>query len=454
MEETSRSSTAGRVPPQDIEAEQSLLGSILLSDTVFPEIITAIKAEDFYEQRHQQIFAAMSSLYDHNKPIDLITLTAELKRKKTLRGVGGAPYLTELTNLIPTASHAKAYADIVQRTALRRKLIAAGTAIARQAYEDDADVTELVGQAEKELFDVSDDHSQADYSSMEDLAVEAAERLEHLSENKGALRGLKTGFRDLDNKTAGFQKGDLIILGARPSMGKTTFAQNLSYNIATINQAGVLFFSLEMSKDQIFDRMLSDVANVKSWNIRTGNLSGDEFAKIGDALGELGEAPIYIDDTSGLTVFELRNKARRAAHDHDIGIIIVDYLQLIRGSDRYAGNKVQEVTEISNGLKTLARELKVPVIALSQLSRDVTGRENPRPILSDLRDSGSIEQDADLVMFLHAPDYYHRNDDNYEKTNITELLIAKHRNGPIGKVELYFHEEFNRFMSLDKQHDE
>ena len=447
------SNSAGRVPPQDIEAEKSLLGAIMLSETVFPEIITAVKAEDFYDRRHQQIFAAMSSLYDCNKPIDLLTLTAELKSKKTLKAVGGAPYLTELTTQVPTATHAKAYADIVQRTSLRRKLIEAGTAIAQQAYEDDADVTELIGHAEKELFDVSDDNSKTDYSSMEDLAVEAAQRLEHLSEHKGALRGLKTGFRDLDAKTAGFQKGDLIILGARPSMGKTTLAQNLAYNIATINKTGVLFFSLEMSKDQIFDRMLSDVANVKSWNIRTGNLSGDDFEKIGDALGELGEAPIYIDDTSGITVFELRNKARRAAHDHDIGIVIVDYLQLIRGSDRYAGNKVQEVTEISNGLKTLARELRVPVIALSQLSRDVTGRENPRPILSDLRDSGSIEQDADLVMFLHAPDYYHRNDDSYEKTNITELNLAKHRNGPIGRVELYFHDEYNRFMSLDKDRD-
>ena len=453
MEESSRSNTSGRIPPQDIDAEKSLLGAIMLSESVFPEIIATIKAEDFYDQRHQQIFAAMASLYDHNKPIDLLTLTAELKSKKILRSVGGAPYLTDLTNQVPTATHAKAYADIIQSTALRRKLIEAGTAIAKQAYEDDANVTELIGQAEKELFDVSDNTNKTDYSSTEDLAVEAAERIEHLSENKGALRGLKTGFRDLDQKTAGFQKGDLIILGARPSMGKTTLALNFAYNIATINKAGVLFFSLEMSKDQVFDRMLSDVANVKSWNIRTGNLSGDDYEKIGDAIGELGEAPIYIDDSSGITVFELRNKARRIAHDHNIGIIIVDYLQLIRGSDRYAGNKVQEVSEISNGLKTLARELRVPVIALSQLSRDVTGRENPRPVLSDLRDSGSIEQDADLVMFLHSPDYYNRNKDEYEETHIVELNIAKHRNGAIGRIKLYHYNDYSRFVSLDEEHD-
>ena len=301
---------------------------------------------------------------------------------------------------------------------------------------------------------MSDKIVRSDYKALNELLGDAFERIEDLHNHKGSLRGLKTGFRDIDKMTAGLQKGDLIIVGARPSMGKTTFAQNLAYNIASIERKGVLFFSLEMSANQIIERMISDVSGVNNWNIRTGNLSDDEFAKIGDAMAEMAEIPIYIDDTSSMTIMELRNKARRAAHDHDIGVIVIDYLQLLQGSDRYKGQRVQEVTEISQGLKILARELNVPVVALAQLSRNVTGRENPRPILSDLRESGSIEQDADLVMFIHRPDYYKKNDDDYEETHITEILIAKHRNGETGKVELYFHPELLRFMSLDKNREE
>lgn len=442
----------GRIPPQDINAEKSLLGAILLDDTSFPEILEIVKPQDFYEQKHAQIFQGMASLYEKSRPIDLLTITSELKANKSLKSIGGAPYLAELTNFVPTASHAKAYADLIAKASTRRRLISAGTTIATKAYEEDSDVETLLGQAEKKLFEVSDRAIKTDYTALEDLLVDAFDRMELLRTDKGSLRGLKTGFRDLDNKTAGFQKGDLVIIGARPAMGKTTFAQNLAYNIASYNNKGVLFFSMEMAKNEIVDRMISDVSGVDNWHIRTGNISDDDFGKISDALGEMGEMPIYIDDSSSMTVLELRNKARRAVHDHDIGIIIVDYLQLIAGSDRYAGNRVQEVTEISRGLKTLARELEIPVIALAQLSRSVTGRDDPRPVLSDLRESGSIEQDADLVMFLHRPDYYHQEDD-YEKTNITELLLAKHRHGPIGKIELYFHPELLRFMSLDKTHE-
>lgn len=447
------SNSRGRIPPQDIIAEKSLLGAVLLSDTIFPDVLETVKSTDFYSPNHAQIFLAMTNLYERNTPIDLLTLQDELKKLKKLKSVGGESYLVELSNFVPTSSHAKAYADIVSKASIRRRLISAGTEIAEKAYEDDTEVGELLGQAEKQLFDVSDQSIKSDYTAMEDLLVDAYDRIENLHKNKGVLRGLKTGFRDLDNKTAGFQKGDLVIVGARPAMGKTTFAQNLAYNIATINQQGVLFFSMEMAKNEIVDRMISDVSGVDNWNIRTGNLSDEDFAKIGEALGELGEAPIYIDDTSSMTILELRNKARRAVHDHNIGIVIVDYLQLIQGSDRYAGNRVQEVTEISRGLKILARELEIPVIALAQLSRSVTGRDNPRPILSDLRESGSIEQDADLVMFLHRIDYYHQNEEDYEETNITELLVEKHRHGPVGKIELYFHPELLRFMSLDKKHE-
>jgi len=450
MEEQTRSNkTGGRVPPQDIIAEKSLLGAVMLDNDVLPEVLTVLRPRDFYEERHATIFQSIVDLYDQHKPIDLLTLTAELKYNKKLKSVGGAPYLTELSNFVPAASHAKAYADIIEKASVRRRLIKAGTEIADKAYEDDADADSLIGAAEKELFEVSDKIIKSDYVAMDSLLADAFDRIEELHKNKGALRGLKTGFRDLDKKTAGFQKGDLVIIGARPAMGKTTFAQNLAYNIASINNKGVLFFSMEMAAREIVDRMISDVSGVDNWKMRTGNLSDDEFARIGDALGEMDEIPIYIDDTSSMTIVELRNKARRALHDHDIGIVIVDYLQLITGSDRYKGNRVQEVTEISRGLKILARELEIPVIALAQLSRNVTGRDDPRPVLSDLRESGSIEQDADLVMFLHRPDYYRQNDDNYEETHITELIVAKHRHGAVGKIELYFHPELLRFMSLD-----
>jgi len=454
--QASPANEAGRIPPQELEAEKSLIGALLLSDVSFPNVLEQVKAEDFYEPRHIDIFKGMTALYEHHRPIDLMTLTSELKNQGTLKKSGGAPYLTELTNFVPTASHVDAYADLVAQAALRRRLIQAGTDIAAAAYNGSTKIEDLVGQAEKNLFEVSDKTVKSEYIALEDLLVDAYDRIEELHRNKGALRGLKTGFRDLDKKTAGFQKGDLIIIGARPAMGKTTFAQNLAYNVATRNgdKKGVLFFSMEMAASEIVDRMISDISGIDNWKIRTGNVSDDDFARIGDALGDMNEVPLYIDDTSSMTILELRNKARRAAHDHNVGMVIVDYLQLLQGSDRYAGNRVQEVTEISRGLKTLARELEIPVVALAQLSRGVTGRDDPRPVLSDLRESGSIEQDADLVMFLHRVDYYHMNEPDYQMTNITELILAKHRHGPVGKIELYFHPELLRFMSLDKEREE
>lgn len=461
MEESrssSSSSSGGRVPPQDIDAEKSLLGSILLSESggqegALPEVLEHIKPHDFYEKRHQQIFDGMAKLYASHRPIDLLTLTGQLRADKTLKSVGGAPYLTDLTNYVPTATHLKAYVELVEKAALRRRLIRAGTEIAERAYEENCEVEQLVGDAEKELFEVSDKSTKSDYTAIGDLLVDAFDRMEELHKNGGALRGLKTGFRDLDKKTAGFQKGDLVIIGARPAMGKTTFAENLAYNVATINHKATLFFSMEMAKSEIVDRMISDVSGVDNWKIRTGNVSDEDFGKISDAMSEMSEIPLFIDDTSSMTILQLRNKVRRFAHEHDLGMVIVDYLQLLQGSDRYAGNRVQEVTEISRGLKILARELEIPVIALAQLSRQVTGRDDPRPVLSDLRESGSIEQDADLVMFLHRVDYYHHEED-YEETHITELIMAKHRHGPVGTIKLYFHPELLRFMSLDTDHAE
>ncbi|MBQ7040529.1 replicative DNA helicase [Candidatus Saccharibacteria bacterium] len=451
MEETSRSDySSGRIPPQDTEAEKSLIGAILISDAAFPDILERVKANDFYEDRHQKIYAAMTALYNNHRPIDLQTLTSELRNEKTLKSIGGAPYLAELTNFVPTASHAEAYADLIAEASTRRRLIQAGSDIVKGAYEAQGEITELLGQAEKTLFEVSDKAIKSDYTTISDVLVQTFERIEELHRNKGALRGLKTGFVDLDKKLAGFQKGTLVVIGARPAMGKTTFAQNLVYNMASINKKHILFFTMEMAATEITERMVAAVANVDAWNIRTGNLSDSDFAKISDALGEIDDCPILFDDTSNMNILELRNKARRAAHDYNLGAIIIDYLQLLNGTDRYAGNRVQEITEVSRGLKTLARELEIPVIALAQLSRNVTGRDDPKPILSDLRDSGSIEQDADVVMFIHRPDYYHQNDDDYEETNITQLLIEKHRQGPTGRVDFYFDKDHNRFMSLDK----
>lgn len=440
-----------RIPPQNIDAEKSLLGAVLIDEEVLPDVAEVIKSNDFYEKPHQAIFGAMVRLYERHKPVDMLTLTDELKRKDELDIAGGSAYLSELTNYVPTAAHAEAYADIVVQKAVRRRLIHASSEITELSYDEEHETQELLGRAEAELFSVSDQSLKQDLVSIESVLTDSFDRMEELHRNKGALRGIKTGYRDLDNMTAGLQRSDLIILAARPAMGKTTLVTNLAYNVATIEQKAVLFFSLEMSKEQLVDRMLADASGVDAWNIRTGNLSDDDFAKLSDAMGEMAEAPIYIDDKPGLSVLEMRTKARRVAHEHELGLIIVDYLQLMQGSGKHDGNRVQEVSEISRGLKLVARELNVPVIALSQLSRSVESRTPPIPQLSDLRESGSIEQDADIVSFIYRPGYYEP--DNPDVANITDLIIAKHRNGPVGKVQLFFHPERLRFISLDKQHE-
>ncbi len=447
---------AGKVTPQDLDAERSLLGAILRDENIFPDVLERVGPEDFYDKKHATIFRAIKTLYEHNQSIDLLTTQSELKRESLLKEIGGAAYLAELTNSVPTTAHAISYAELVEQASIRRRLIKAGTNIVEGAYDGQKEVGELLGAAEKELFEVSDKNIKSDYTPLSDLLVDSFDRMENLHKNRGALRGLKTGFVDLDKWTAGFQKGDLIIIGARPAMGKTTFAQNLAFNVAEINKKPVLFFSMEMAKAEIVDRMIAPVAEVDSWDIRNGNISDEAFARIGDALGEMSDIPVLIDDTSSMTILELRNKARRAAHDYNIGMVIVDYLQLIQGTDRYAGNRVQEVTEISRGLKILARELEVPVIALAQLSRGTTNREDPHPQLQDLRESGSIEQDADLVLFLHRKDYYdpNRNKPDFVPTNITELIMAKHRHGPMHTIDLFFDGKKNRFLSVDKKHED
>ncbi len=441
---------AGKIPPQNVDAEMSLLGAVLIDEETLADITEHVKPHDFYDKRHGIIFDAMMRLYEKNKPVDLLTLIDELKRKKEIDEIGGSAYLTELTNYVPTAAHAESYAEIVAQKAVRRRLIKASGEISELGYNEETSTQELLQQAESELFAVSDQSLKQDLISLESILTDSFDRMEELHRNKGALRGVRTGYRDLDNMTAGLQRSDLIILAARPAMGKTTLVTNLAYNVATIAKQPVLFFSLEMSKEQLVDRMLADASGVDAWNIRTGNLSDEDFSKLSEAMGEMSEAPIYIDDTPGVSVLEMRTKARRAAHEQPLGLIIVDYLQLMQGSGRDGGNRVQEVSEISRGLKLIARELNVPVIALSQLSRSVESRSPQVPQLADLRESGSIEQDADIVMFIYREAYYNP---ETERENITDLIIAKHRNGPVGKVELYFHPERLRFMSLDRKHD-
>lgn len=445
------SEQAGKIPPQNIDAEKSLLGAILIDQEVLIDVVEIVKATDFYDKRHGKIFAGMIRLYQNHEGVDLITVTDELKKNGHLDEIGGSTYLAELTNHVPTAAHASSYAEIVSQAAVRRRLIKASADINSLAFDENLTVPQLLGQSEVELFSVSDSSLKQDLTSISDILDTSFDRINDLYVNKGVLRGVKTGYRDLDNMTAGLQRSDLIILAARPAMGKTTLVTNLAYNVATIEKKTVLFFSLEMSKEQLIDRMLADAAGVDSWNIRTGNLSEEDFAKLAEASGEMAEAPIFIDDTPGVSVLEMRTKARRAAHDGELGLIIIDYLQLMQGSGsaQANGNRVQEVSEISRGLKLLARELNVPVIALSQLSRSVESRSPQIPQLADLRESGSIEQDADIVMFIYREAYYNP---ETERENITDLILAKHRHGPTGTVELYFHPERLRFMSLDKKH--
>ena len=442
---------AGKIPPQNLDAEKSLLGAVLIDEEALADVSEHVTTKDFYDKRHAVVFGGMMRLYEKHKPVDLLTLTEELKRKKELDTIGGSAYLTELTNYVPTAAHAEAYAELVAQKAVRRRLIKASSEISELGFDEDTTTQELLEKAEAELFSVSDQSLKQDLVSIESILTESFDRMEELHRNKGSLRGIRTGYKDLDNMTAGLQRSDLIVLAARPAMGKTTLVTNLAYNVATVAKQPVLFFSLEMSKEQLVDRMLADASGVDAWNIRTGNLSDQDFSKLSEAMGEMAEAPIYIDDTPGLSVLEMRTKARRAAHEAPLGLIIVDYLQLMQASGRSDGNRVQEVSEISRGLKLIARELNVPVIGLSQLSRSVESRNPQIPQLADLRESGSIEQDADIVMFIYREAYYNPDTD---RENITDLIIAKHRNGPTGKVELYFHPERLRFMSLDKHRDE
>ncbi|WP_027094459.1 replicative DNA helicase [Cohnella thermotolerans] len=441
----------GRIPPQNLEAEQAVLGAILLEAEALITAMERIRAEDFYSVAHQRIFEAMTDLNDDNQPLDLVTLTARLQDKGQLEEIGGVTYLAKLANAVPTAANVEYYAQIVEEKSMIRRLIRTATQIVSNGFAAEDDVAVLINDAEQRIMEISNRRSSSGFISIRDVLMDVFERVEFLFNHKGGTTGIPSGFRDLDKMTSGFQRSDLIIVAARPSVGKTAFALNIAQNVAVRAGETVAIFSLEMSAAQLVQRMLCAESNVDAGRMRTGYLEGDDWEKLTMAIGALSEAEVYIDDTPGITVADIRAKCRRLKKEKGLGMIVIDYLQLIQGRGKPGENRQQEVSEISRTLKQIARELEVPVIALSQLSRGVEQRQDKRPMMSDLRESGSIEQDADIVAFLYRDDYYNQ---DTEKKNIIEIIIAKQRNGPVGTVELVFLKNFNKFVSLDRTHEE
>jgi len=442
-----------KLPPQNIEAEQSLLGSLLIDKDAIIKVADMVDALDFYHNKHTTIFEAIIDLYSKREPIDLLTLSNRLEEKNKLEEIGGRSYLVSLSNIVPTASHVVNYAEIVQKKSTLRSLIKSASEIAKMGFDEEEDVSSILDKAESNLFAVSQGHQKEIFVPITSILNETFERIDAIHKDKGKLRGVPTGYGDLDNLLAGLQKSDLIILAARPSVGKTTLALDIARNVSIRAKKPVGIFSLEMSKEQLVDRLLCAEANVDLWKMRTGRLSDkqedDDFPRIGHSIGVLSEAPIFIDDYAAANIMEIRTKARRLQMEHDIGLIIIDYLQLMEGRTR-TDNRVQEISEITRGLKQIAKELNVPILALSQLNRGVESRTPPIPKLADLRESGSIEQDADIVMFIYRESVYNK-DLELDRKNIAEIHIAKHRNGPTGMVKLFFDEQKVTFKNLDKK---
>jgi len=436
-----------RLPPQSLEAEQSVLGAILIDREAVIEVAEFLRPADFYRQAHAMIYRAMIDLFERREPVDIVTVAETLERSGELDSAGGRSYLSGLSNQTPTAVHAVQYARIVERKSVLRNLIAAAGKIAGIGYEDSAEVQEAVDRAEAELFAVSQRRVSVSFSPLKSLLHDAYDRLDYLHAHRGEISGIRTGFQDLDTLTTGLQKSDLVILAARPSVGKTSLALNIAEHAAVRDKKSVGIFSLEMSKEQLVLRLLSSVANIDSQRLRTGFLEELDFARIAPAMNALSEAPVYIDDTPNITTMELRTKARRLQAEAGLDLVIVDYLQLMQSSTTSRdANRVQEVSEISRGLKALARELKLPVMALSQLSRQPEMRESKEPRLSDLRESGSIEQDADLVIFLWR-EKERGSDDQVTDGEVVKLKLAKHRNGPTGEIDLWFRKAQTRFVN-------
>lgn len=445
-----------RVPPQNIEAEQAVLGAMLIDKEAIAKASEILTSTDFYREAHRVIFNAMLELYNKNEAVDMVTVTEILKRDNKLEDIGGLAYITSLANVVLTAANVKYHADIVAEKSVLRQLVRVSTEIAAMGYEANEDVGTLLDTAESRILEISNRKKKADFTPINDVLMESVQNIEKLINNKGGLTGLPSGFADLDKLTSGLHPSDFIILAARPSMGKTALALNIVQNVALRAHKkiggvprSVAFFSLEMSKEQLVNRMLCAEAGIDSQRLRVGEMGDKDWDALWEACESMSKAKIYIDDTAGITVMDMRSRARRLKAEQGLDLIVVDYLQLMQGSGKRntSGDRQQEVSEISRSLKALARELDVPVLALSQLSRSVEARQVKRPMLSDLRESGSLEQDADIVAFLYREDYYNPETENKH----TELIIAKHRNGPVDTVNLFFHKQFTKFVGFSKR---
>jgi replicative DNA helicase len=441
-----------RIPPHNMEAEQSVLGAIFLEGEAIVTTSAIVTSDDFYRASHQKIYAAMLELNANGEPVDVVMVSQLLKQKDQLEEAGGVRYLTELANSVPTAANVDYYASIVEKHAVMRRLIRTATQIVSKGYAGNEDVTLVLDEAERKILEVSQKRSSGGFVPIKDALIDVFNRIDFLSKQKGAITGIPSGFQDLDRMTSGFQRSDLIIVAARPSVGKTAFALNIAQNVGVRARECVAIFSLEMSASQLVQRIICAEGNIDANKIRSGKMETDEdWEKLTMAIATLSEANIFIDDSPTITVADIRAKCRRLKVEKGLGLIVIDYLQLIHGRGKAGENRQQEVSEISRTLKAIARELEVPVIALSQLSRGVEQRQDKRPMMSDLRESGSIEQDADIVAFLYRDDYY---DQESEKKNRIEIIVAKQRNGPVGTVELGFQKNYNKFVSLNLNYGE
>ncbi|MCL4338183.1 replicative DNA helicase [Patescibacteria group bacterium] len=434
-----------RIPPHDEQAEASVLGAILIDKDALADVVDFLRPEFFYKDAHNHIYAAMMALFERHEPVDIVTVTSQLKKMGKYKDVGGTAYLTDLTNVVPTSANIEVYSNIVTDNYVKRRLIESSGRISESAFGDQSDVKMLLDKAESDILSIALKRSRQDFVQVKDALAESFDRLDELHKRGSSLRGVPTGFSDLDNKLAGLQDSNLVILAARPGQGKTAFVLNIAQYVSLAQKQAVGIFSLEMSKEELVDRLLVAQADVDAWRLKTGRLNDDDFTRLSEAMGELSEAPIFIDDTPGINLFEMRTKARRLQVSHNVKLLIVDYLQLVDPGRRY-DNRVQEVSIVSQSLKNLARELKIPVLAVSQLSRAVEARGTKVPQLADLRESGAIEQDADVVMFLY------REEQELEKWDhqIVKLLIAKHRNGALGEIDLIFKGDRIRFYSMEK----
>lgn len=441
----------GKVPPHDLEAEQAILGSMLTDKDAVISAIEVLREEDFYREDNKAIYEAIFNLYNRAEPVDIITVKSELESMGKFEQVGGLEYLAELPEKVPTTANAMKYIKIVEEKSTLRRLIRTANEIIDLGYDQTEDVEDIMEGAEKKIFNIMQEKNQKGYSPLKDVLVESFTQLEELYNKKQHITGVPTGFAELDYKTAGLHGSELILIAARPAMGKTAFALNIATNAAVRANVPVAVFSLEMSKEQLVNRILCSEAMVDSNKVRTGKLEEDDWVKLAGAIGPLSEAEIYIDDTPGINVTEIRAKCRKLKLEKNIGMVVIDYLQLVQGSNKRNGSREQEISEISRSLKILAKELNVPVIALSQLSRAAEQRPDHRPMLSDLRESGAIEQDADIVTFLYRDDYYNKDS---EKKDIAEVIIAKHRGGSTGTIELLWLGSYTKFVNLEKRFDD